>query len=372
VESRIDVKFVVAGVGVLIVSSLAIVALATPAGAAPPGAPATATAHALDELANCRAQHRPECRTDVVTPTPRPASTSTSTPLATATLIPTPTTTPEPQTADTPASDDPPLPMPQPGEAIAAYVRPTPRDATGTWLELALPQGRWAVLYDTSQCTAPLAWTNVWLALDDQSERLMTADRDDNGMCALVQWSWSSDAPCGADDRGACDVNMDEAYWSSSTQTAPAATSSPVPTSAPTTVPIAPAPRIAYVAQPTAPVPTPRVVYVEVTRPPLIQNVLVVTATPAPLSTPTLETVAPTPTEEPSDPLVPITAEATEVQAVPDMPTVSHAAEALAGADPAPAASQPTDWSPAVVVAGVALVIGAFVVLIGKRSGRPW
>src|SRR5438552_13678348 len=46
--------------------------------------PAEATAHALNEFANCRAQQRPECPTETATPTPTPtwtpSPTSTSSP----------------------------------------------------------------------------------------------------------------------------------------------------------------------------------------------------------------------------------------------------------------------------------------------------
>jgi len=56
--------------------------------------PAVATAHALDELANCRAQQRPECPT--ATPTLTATPTPTFTPTVAPTVTPTPTDTPEP------------------------------------------------------------------------------------------------------------------------------------------------------------------------------------------------------------------------------------------------------------------------------------
>jgi len=62
--------------------------------------PPQATQHALDELANCIAQRRPECPTSTPTPSatpssmPSPTSTSTALPAATDTF--TPTVTPEP------------------------------------------------------------------------------------------------------------------------------------------------------------------------------------------------------------------------------------------------------------------------------------
>ncbi|MBV9132277.1 MAG: hypothetical protein JO318_06245, partial [Chloroflexi bacterium] len=55
-----------------------------------------ATQHALDELANCRAQRRPECPTEP--PTPSLTATSTLSPTGTSTPEPTedPTVTPTP------------------------------------------------------------------------------------------------------------------------------------------------------------------------------------------------------------------------------------------------------------------------------------
>ncbi|MBV9323166.1 MAG: hypothetical protein JO352_05195 [Chloroflexi bacterium] len=369
-------KSAAAGIAALLAGILTSVPLKAPALAAPPGSSATATAHALDELANCRAQRRPECQTESVPPTLTPTTKA----VATATPVPTPTNIPPPEPTDTPAAGDPPLPVPDPGQAIAAYVRPTPRDPSGTWLELALPEGRWAVLYDTSQCSAPVVWTNVWLALDDQSGGPITADRNDGGMCAVAQWSWSSNLPCGSDGLGTCDVAMEDGYRDAGAQPAPAATDSPVPAPtstpaprppAPTAAPVVQAPRIVYVQQPTVPTATPRVVYVEVTRPPEIQNLPMVIPTSRPVSTPTPAAAA-TPSAAPSDTPVTTTAEATEVLALADTPATSVVIEAAAPADPAPSASQPSDWTADLVVAVVALIIGAFFVLIGRRSGRPW
>src|SRR5919201_1288717 len=57
--------------------------------------PPQATQHALAELANCRAQRRPECPTE----TPTPTLTATATPIAS----PTSTSTPEPTDEPTPS-----------------------------------------------------------------------------------------------------------------------------------------------------------------------------------------------------------------------------------------------------------------------------
>lgn len=73
-------------VALLSLSVLAIAANAalSPTVQAESRTPAEATAHALDELANCVAQHRPECPTATptltATPTWTPSPTSTSTP----------------------------------------------------------------------------------------------------------------------------------------------------------------------------------------------------------------------------------------------------------------------------------------------------
>ena len=373
-------KLAVSGVGFLLVSLL----LATPAAAAPPGASATATAHALAELANCRAQHRPDCPTD----TPTPALTATPR----LTELPSPTDTPAPASTDTPAStpSDPPLPVPNTDQATPAYVRPTPRDPSGTWLELAVPQGRWAVLYDTSLCAAPVPWTNVWLAVDEQSNRPITVDRDDGGMCAVAAWSWSSDVPCAVDGQGTCDVEMDGAYWDAIAQAEPAATDTPVPvpidtqappSPAPSATPGAQAPRAGIAQAPRAPLPSARVVYVEVTPPPTevpsspetaALRMPTVTPAPAAAASPTgAATETETPTTVPTVPSAVVGVISTPAATATSEAAASVAAEASAAADTAAIPAPPADRSPYLVVAMVALIIGAFWVLIGRRAGRP-
>jgi hypothetical protein len=235
-----------------------------------------ATQHALDELANAIAQGK-------ITLTPTPSSTPTVTP-----LLATETPTPAPLPTDTPAPSptDPPLPVPDLGQATAGYVRPTTREPSGTWLELALPQGRWAVLYDASLCAAPAPWTNVWLALDEQSDRPITADRQDAAMCAVAAWSWSSDVPCAADDQGTCDVNLDGAYWDALAQTQPTPTDTP----AATVVPRVPTARP---AAPVAVVQVQRVVQTVVS----VQTVIVLVT---PEAAATTSTPRPTTTRSPS------------------------------------------------------------------------
>lgn len=99
--------------------------------------PAEATAHALDELANCYAQRRPECPTSTptltTTPTftPQPTSTQTIEPTATEPPTATPTPTSEPDPADDAADemllvDDTPTPTPTLPPSPAAAVVPAP------------------------------------------------------------------------------------------------------------------------------------------------------------------------------------------------------------------------------------------------------
>jgi hypothetical protein len=270
-------------------------------------------------------------------------------------------------------------------------VRPTPRDPSGTWLELAAPAGRWAVLYDTSLCTAPAAWTNVWLALDEQSQRPITVDRDGDGMCAVSQWSWSSDVPCVPDEDGACDVEMDGAYWDALSQAEPTPTDTPppVPVSTPTTAvqispptprrpgpvatPISRTTANIQVQPPTAAAPSPPVVSVEDTPQLQIQDSPEATAAPTPTAA-QAQTPSATPTTAPSDtPTVAVVAVVVGTQATIESPTPTVTADtAVAAPDPAPMPSRSVDLTLYLVVGVVALIVGAFFVLVGTRRLRPW
>lgn len=64
--------------------------------------PAEATAHALDELANCYAQRRSECPTSTPTLTPTPTWTPSPTATSTPTVVPTDTPTPMPTATPAP------------------------------------------------------------------------------------------------------------------------------------------------------------------------------------------------------------------------------------------------------------------------------
>jgi hypothetical protein len=375
------VKFGVPAAGALIGVSMWGTLLATSAAAAPPAASATATAHALDEQANCRAQHRPECPTETETATARP----TATPTLTAT--PTAADTPAPAPTDLPSPGDPPLPLPDAGQAVAAYVRPTPRDPSGTWLELAVPNGRWAVLYDSSVCAAPAPWTNVWLAADDQSGGPITVDRDGN-MCAVTRWSWTSDVPCAADDQGACAVEMDGAYLDAIGQAGPAMAATPEPVLVSTPTPRPPVPTVTPyvrpagvrgVQQPVPAAPAARAADVEATPPPHTPTASA-TSTLGPTAVPT-RTPAATPTTLPSDTPTPLPATAVvAVQAVvAETPVATATAEvgaptpevAADDATPALMPSHPADWSLYVMVGAAVLVIAGFYLLVGRTLVRP-
>ena len=110
---------VILSVGTLGASVLAGVVLTPPVAAESSGAAAGATAHALEEQANCYAQHRPECPT--YTPLPTLTPTPTPSPSATATLDPTVAPAPAPDT---------PTPVPTPcwvvdpdlGDPNSSYV----------------------------------------------------------------------------------------------------------------------------------------------------------------------------------------------------------------------------------------------------------
>lgn len=185
--------------------------------------PAEATAHALDELANCRAQRRPEC--------PTPAPTSTATPTYTVT----PTHTAEPVDPPTPAPTSVPS-LPIPSQPIAAYMRPTSHLQTGATLELALPQGRWDVQTDCGDALA--AWTDVELLGQ------VLHGPDDTWLCGIVSSVWVSDAVCATSKAGVCDAEMDGGFWewlaAQAPTVMPTVDLSPTPTSSPTRRPSTP------------------------------------------------------------------------------------------------------------------------------------
>jgi len=313
-----------------------------------------ATQHALDELANCHAQRRPECPTATAT-----ATLPTLAPPVTATLPPTSTPAPT-EIGQSPT--DPPLPLPMLGQATSGYVRPSPSNPNDRWLELAVPQGRWAVLYDTL-CKAPTPWTNVWLALDEQSNRPITADRDDKALCAVSQWSWSSAVPCAEDELGVCDIERDGAYWDALAQADPAVAPTGTPTVVPTLEPQPPAQSLSALSAPQ-----------------IVVRTIVVVATAAPSPTP-----PPTPTQRHQSTATPMrtatsvpTSTARATPTTPPSSTVTTSAIAALPTPPptaAPVAPQQVaawDWTlPFGILAAVALAVGV-VWLVTRRRLALW
>lgn len=323
-----------------------------------------ATQHALDELANAIAQGK-------ITRTPTPSATAT--PLPTATPYPTavpPTDTPGP----TATAPQPGLPVPEIGQAVSAYVQPSPGDPSGSGLELALPQGRWAILYDISLCTPPTAWTNVWLLLDEESDRPITVDRADRGaMCAVAHWSWISDVPCAADVQGSCDVELDGAYRDGIGEVEPTATETPIPlptpvprltpTPGPSVAPAAPAaasaPRVEVVVQ--------TVVVVVTAVPTATQaatRTILRTSTPDPTRTATLTPPSTmTPTLEPAS--TDVRSVVAEVSATPVPMLVAQSDE------PSPAATS-WNWMATVVVLAAVLGLVAIWLFVARSGPVMW
>jgi hypothetical protein len=109
------------GVGTVGASLVVGALLAAPVAAESPAGSASATAHALDEQANCLAQRRPECPTFTPLPTSTPTPAPTTAPSATA--VPAPSLAPP---ADTPTPEPVPTPCwmvdPDLGDADSGYV----------------------------------------------------------------------------------------------------------------------------------------------------------------------------------------------------------------------------------------------------------
>jgi len=195
-------KLALGCLGLVVTVSLAGALSASPVNAEPPGAAATATAHALDEFRNCLAQRK--CST----PEPPPSVTPTPSPPATPTPAPTATETPA---GDTPAPTATPLPgIPAPaadGDPLLGYTRPVA--GTDRWIELALPQGRWA-LYQAEDCGPHVdIWSPVELTTQSSGEVDVTSAY---ASCGVVAASWLAGAPCATDDDGACDLARDSTY----------------------------------------------------------------------------------------------------------------------------------------------------------------
>jgi hypothetical protein len=83
-----------------------------------------------------------------------------------------------------------------------AYLRPAPDSTAPGWYELALPDGRW--LIHSGECNFT-PWTEVWYHTSDP--RL--AGLND---CPLDAWIQLSDTPCALDERGVCNLELDQSY----------------------------------------------------------------------------------------------------------------------------------------------------------------
>jgi hypothetical protein len=262
---------------------------------------------------------------------------------------------------------------------VSAYVRPSPRDPSQTWLELALPQGRWAILYDTTLCLPPATWTNVWLAVDDKTDRLITVERDDAAAaCAVAQWSWTSDVPCAADDGGTCDAELDGAYADSDPQEEPTAIEPPVPveptaTEAPVPTP-AHAPPVTSTPQlllaPPAPpaAATPRVEVVERTVVVVVTATHVSTPTTAPTFTPTptrTATLTPQSTHTPT-----LSPTSTDVALV--VADVSATQLPVLVGQSEPLAQTSWDWPLTFVIAAVVLGLVAIWLFVARSGPVMW
>lgn len=253
---------------------------------------AQSDAHATAETANCLAKRGANYPIGYC---------STATPVPTSTPVPTQEATPtiDPPT-DVPTDVPTPVPaLPVTDQPLYGYLRPL----SDPWMELALPQGRWAITYDTSLCDAPAAWTNVYLTLDTDSHRPITGP----DLCALAQWQWLNNAPCATNDDGYCDVSSDPSFWYMLSLTPTATdTPEPVPTDTPSPQPVAqprpasaPAPAPASAPQPAQPQVIVETVVVEATDTPTPTRLPTSTATISPSVTAT-KTQTPRPSNSPA------------------------------------------------------------------------
>jgi hypothetical protein len=241
------------------------------------------------------------------------------------------------------------------------------------WLELALQQGRWAV-YQADDCLARVgAWANVVTQVQVDGEvDLISQDAD----CGLVAEQWLSDAPCSANDQGACDVSVDASLWDMLGHL-PTPTATPADAPPPIAVPAAPpsrAPVAAAAVRPPAAAAQPStvVVYVQITPTPIDAAVDPATA---PEASATLRlSPSPVPSVRPT-PVVTSTASATVTATATSLPTAVLAAAVSAQPTPAPDTapqveqrSAEWDWVLTVTLLASVGAIGAALVWAAKNS----
>jgi hypothetical protein len=307
---------------VLIGSALAMTVLAE-------GPGASATAHARDELANCLAQHRPEC------PTPTPVLTATPRPLP-------PMSTPIPDASATPAPIPTSLPallLPDWENGVSAYLRPSSwPDAAPEWQELALPWGRWDVQSDCPRG----GWFNVHAWQTPQGAPALV-DVGEQWGCTVSLSVWHSDVPCAISADDICDFTADSSWIIAQSAAAPEP-ATVVVTTAPTNTA-----RPANLPPPVAAPPVPQVVYVYVPGQTPID-----TPTPWPTQAPVpTSTLYVPPTNTPRATVTPVVATATIVASPTAAPAPSHRAAAAPEAalprqphppEPRPPLPSPNGW----------------------------
>jgi hypothetical protein len=337
----------------------------------------TAVARAQGDLANAIAQGKITRTPTSVPPTLTPQASAT----ATAIMTPEPTET----FVALPA-----LPMAALGaDPLAGYIRPSATDQS--WLELALPQGRWDVRFDTPACEPLEAWSNVWLAPGQDAPLLVArAATEDAAMCGIVESVWHSDVPCASTD-STCDVEADGAYWAALEALATQPPMADVQAADPPAPEAVELPRVSVAARAPQPVPPAAPVrQVEV----IVQTVVVfVTAVRAD---------TPTPNPRPERPLAGVLANATEIPTPTTSPPASVATESAATTaasapvplptprpvletavaqpavvspvaeltpPPSAEASVPTAWIVITLALIVGLVVCGAIAVVGVRSG---
>jgi hypothetical protein len=311
--------------------------------------PPEVTQHALDERQNCLVRQGAGypagyCPTD--TPTAVPSSTSTALPAATAT----------PQPTDAPEPTQTPLPiLPVGADPLYGYTRPL-RDA---WIEVALAQGRWAVLQADDCANRVDGWQPVRLDVLDDGEVDLTSSV---ASCGVVTAQWIAGAPCAQDEQGLCQLLLDASYWDWLGQqptAVPTGTPAPRPISAPT--------QTTRAAPPAPPAAAPQIQVRSA-----IQTVVVEV-------TPTLPPRPPTPTPRPS----PTTTSApTSTAPVTPSPTATATSLAIgplaASTEPAPTRSgvdAVTHWDWGGFLLGLLVVtlgVAGIVWLLTHRRVAVW
>jgi hypothetical protein len=243
------------------------------------------------------------------------------------------------------------------GDPSLGYTRPIGNG----WLELALPQGRWAI-YQADDCTAQVgAWIETWLTTADDGEVDLNAAR---AACGLVSAVWQSDAPCALDDQGVCQLVLDASYWDMLGRT---------PTSVPMDTPVL-RPQVTPSTSRLAP-PTPTALPQGEVRTVVQTVVVVVTAavptdTRVPVATPTL-VPSRSPTDTPASPRSPtVTPASTGTPTLVPAAAVATPAEAAGEAVSRVTGSATGRWDWAAFLKAAALVVVLVIAAIWALTRR--